>query len=208
MSLVKRGKTWHTHFFIDGQRFRQSLDTSDWREAQAREKELITQASQGKLAPVSQQFGRLAFGEAADRFLESRRLDLSEASQKKEKQVLVQPRRFFGAQTLQRITTENLVSFREWRVKAGVGPAIINMEMGVIRRMLKKAKRWHLVGAEIKPLREPRSIGRALAHPEKVKLLAKAKSRPGWHNARLAGILALNTTMRGLRDQKSALARR
>jgi integrase len=197
MSLVKRGKTWHTHFFIDGQRFRQSLDTSDWREAQAREKELITQASQGKLAPASQQFGRLAFGEAADRFLESRRLDLSEASQKKEKQVLVQPRRFFGAQTLHKITTENLVGFREWRVKAGVGPAIINMEMGVIRRMLKKAKRWHLVGAEIKPLREPRSIGRALAHSEKVKLLAKAKSRPEWHNARLAGILALNTTMRG-----------
>ena len=35
MSLVKRGKTWHTHFFVAGQRFRQSLDTSDWREAQA-----------------------------------------------------------------------------------------------------------------------------------------------------------------------------
>ncbi len=194
---VKRGKTWHTHFFVDGQRFRQSLDTSDWREAQAREKELITQASQGKLAPVSQQFGRLAFGEAAERFLEGRRLDLSDASQKKEKQLLVQPRRFFGAQTLQKITTENLVAFREWRVKAGVGPAIINMEMGVIRRMMKKAKRWHLVGAEIKSLREPRSIGKALAHSEKVKLLAKAKSRPEWHNARLAGILALNTTMRG-----------
>jgi hypothetical protein len=34
MSLKKRGKTWHTHFFVDGQRFRQSLETSDWREAQ------------------------------------------------------------------------------------------------------------------------------------------------------------------------------
>ena len=52
------------------------------------------------------------------------------------------------------------------------------MEMGVIRRMMKKAKRWPLVGAEIKPLREPRSIGRALAHSQKVKLLAKARSRP------------------------------
>jgi len=92
---------------------------------------------------------------------------------------------------------ENLVTFREWRVKAGVGPAIINMEMGVIRRMMKKARRWHLVGADIKPLREPRSIGRALSHSEKVKLLAKAKSRPEWHNARLAAVLALNTTMRG-----------
>jgi hypothetical protein len=38
MSLTKRGKTWHTHFYVGGQRFRQSLDTSDWREAQAQEK--------------------------------------------------------------------------------------------------------------------------------------------------------------------------
>jgi hypothetical protein len=29
MALVKRGKTWHTHFFVDGQRYRQSLDTTD-----------------------------------------------------------------------------------------------------------------------------------------------------------------------------------
>ena len=198
MSLIKRGKTWHTHFFVNGQRFRQSLDTSDWREAQAKEKELITHTSQGKIGPTGQQFGRLRFGEAADQFLDGRRLDLSEASQKKERQLLVQPRRFFGRHpALQKITSENLMTFREWRVKAEVGPAIINMELGVIRRLLKKAKRWHLVGGEIKPLREPRSIGKALSHSEKLRLLAKAKSRPEWQIARLAAILALNTTMRG-----------
>jgi len=197
MSLFKRNKTWHTDFFVDGQRFRQSLNTTDWREAQAREKALIAQATQGKLAPVTQQFARLAFGEAADKFLQSRQLDLCEASRKKERQLLVQPRRFFGAQSLSKITAENLSAYREWRVQTGVGPAIINMEMGVIRRLLKKAKRWHLVGSEIKPLREPRSIGRALSHSEKIKLLATANSRPEWQNARLAAILAFNTTMRG-----------
>lgn len=30
----------------------------------------------------------------------------------------------------------------EWRIQLGVGPAIIKMEMGVIRRILKRAKRW------------------------------------------------------------------
>jgi hypothetical protein len=45
MALTKRGRTWHTHFFIDGQRFRQSLGTTDWRDAQAREKELVALAS-------------------------------------------------------------------------------------------------------------------------------------------------------------------
>ena len=59
-------------FFLDGQRFRQSLETSDWREAQKKEKELITQASQGKLAAGSQQFAKLTFTEAAQKNLAER----------------------------------------------------------------------------------------------------------------------------------------
>ncbi len=50
MSLYKREKIYWTDFSVNGQRYRESLDTTDWREAQSREKELISQASQGKLA--------------------------------------------------------------------------------------------------------------------------------------------------------------
>ena len=117
MALYKRRKTWWADFSVHGQRYRVSLDTSDWREAQAKEKELVTQASQGRLAPSSQQFARLAFPQAAERYLEGRRLELSESSQKKERQLLVQPRRFFQATPLTRITTDNLLAYREWRVQ-------------------------------------------------------------------------------------------
>src|SRR5215471_16706821 len=72
MSLVKRGKTWHTHFFVDGQRFRQSLNTSDWREAQAKEKELIAAAKAGRLSATKQGFSRLTFREGAEQFLQDR----------------------------------------------------------------------------------------------------------------------------------------
>jgi len=44
VALKKRGSTWHTHFFVDGERFRKSLDTGDWREAQRKERELIAEA--------------------------------------------------------------------------------------------------------------------------------------------------------------------
>ena len=69
MALFRRNKTWWSDFSTNGQRYRQSLRTTDWREAQAGEKALITQASQGKLTPTSQQFARLAFSEALDRYL-------------------------------------------------------------------------------------------------------------------------------------------
>jgi integrase len=182
---------------VNGQRFRQSLKTTDWREAQSEEKKLIRQAEDGELAPAAKEFAKLAFHEAANRYLDGRQLELADASLKKERQLLVQPKRFFGRQCLHKLTTENLLAYREWRVKSGVGPAIINMEMGVIRRLLKKAKRWQFMGADVRPLKEPKAIGRALDHSEKARLLSTAKTRPEWQNARLAAILAFNTTMRG-----------
>ena len=90
MALIKRGKTWHSHFFVNGQRFRQSLETSDWREAQAKEKQLIAEASEGKLTHNSTTLARQPFGQAADDYVSARKLELAPASQAKEKQLLVQ----------------------------------------------------------------------------------------------------------------------
>src|SRR5713226_447687 len=197
MAIFRRGKWWWTDFSVNGARYRQPLRTKDWREALNREKELIADASTGKLAPTSQQFARLAFSEAADRYLESRRLELSERSLKKERQLLAEPCRVFASTPLTRVNSESLLSYREARAQKGAGPAYINMEMGAIRRILKRAKRWHVVASDLRPLKERRQVGRALTHEEKVRLLKMAESKPEWQNARLAQILALNTTMRG-----------
>ena len=197
MAIFKRGAIYWTDFSVNGQRFRQSLDTTDWREAQSEEKKRIAQAEQGKLSPTGQSFARLAFTEAVERYLDSRKLELSDRSLKKERQLLVQPSLFFAATTVARITTETLLAYRESRAKNGTGPAYINMEMGAIRRILKRAKRWHVVAEDIRPLKERHDIGRALAHEEKIRLLRVAGSRPEWLTARCAAILALNTTMRG-----------
>ncbi len=197
MSLFKRNKIWWTDFSVNGIRYRQSLDTTDWREAQANEKKLIADANAGKLAPACKKFSRLAFCEAADRYLEDRRLELCDRSFKKESQLLVQPRKFFAALPLRRIGPEDLLAYRRARAEKKAGPVYINMEMGVIRRILKRAKLWYLVADDVKPLKERRRTGRALAPEEKAWLTRLAESKPEWANVRLAQTLALNTTMRG-----------
>ena len=90
MALVKRGKTWHCDFVVNGQRFRESLETKDWREAQSKEKELIGQAMEGKISQTSTSLARQPFGQAADDYVTARKLELAPASQAKEKQLLVQ----------------------------------------------------------------------------------------------------------------------
>ena len=198
MALTKRGRTWHTHFFVDGQRFRQSLETSDWREAQAKEKTLIAAAKQGKLSASSEDFARLLFEDAAAKYLDDRFPELAPSSQQKERQLLVRLKERFRGKRLRDMTAEDILSYRQGRIASGVGPAITNMEVGVIRRILKRAKRWSVIADDIRPLKEPRSIGRALSYEQKVRLLYAADSNPEWQNARLAMTLALCTTMRGV----------
>jgi integrase len=70
------------------------------------------------------------------------------------------------------------------------------MEVGILRRILKRARRWHLFAEDIQPLPERRNVGRALQHAEKLRLLKIAASRPEWQIVSLAATLALNTTMR------------
>jgi integrase len=197
MALVKRGKTWHTHFVVNGQRFRQSLGTSDWREAQANEKQLIAEASEGKLTANSTALARLPFGQAADDYMSARKLELAPASQAKEKQLLVQLRIYFKQEPLKAITAKRITDYRTWRAEQGVGPATLNAELGILRRVMKRAKLWARVADDIRPLREPSTIGRALTEEDKQRLLKTAVMRPEWETAYLASILCLNTTARG-----------
>jgi integrase len=196
MSLYKRKNTWWTDFSIHGRRYRLSLDTTNWREAQAQEKDLISRASQNKLSASNADFSRLNFSEAADRYLVSRKIELSPASFAKEGFLLRKLKEYFQGQ-LNRVSLEDVLSYRNWRFEQNIGPATINMEIGCLRRILKRGKLWYPLADEIKPLKEPSTIGRVLTLQQKLHLLTVASQRPEWQTAYWAAILALNTTMRG-----------
>jgi integrase len=196
MSLYKRGKTWHTDFSVNGQRYRQSLDTTDWREAQSKEKDLITRASTGKLAPIAQQFSKLAFPEAADHYAADRLAQLAPRTVATERERLKPMRKFFALLPLTRVSSDSVRDYVSHRKAQGAANRTVNMELGILRRILKRAKRWHLLAEDVKPLPERHNVGRALQHSEKLELLKVAASRPEWQLARLAATLALNTTMR------------
>jgi len=197
MALFRRGSWWHTDFSVNGQRFRQSLDTKDWREARKREKELIAQAQAGKLSAAGQSFARLAFTEALERYLEDRAAHVVPSSHRSESDHAKPLREAFAATSVARISAESILAYIRERKGKAISNVTINMEIGILRRVLKRAKRWSLIADEIPRLPERRDIGRALAPDEKLRLLRIAASRPEWGTAYLASVLALNTTMRG-----------
>ena len=198
MALKKRGKTWHCHFVVNGQRFRQSLETTDWREAQAKEKELIAAASEGKLHQTSTTLARQPFGQAADDYVTARKLELAPASQAKEKQLLVQLRAYFKQEPLKAITAKRITEYRAWRAEQGVGPATLERGTG---HLAAHPEAGEALGACCRrytaPERADLPSGRALTEDDKQRLLKTAVMRPEWETAYLAAILCLNTTARG-----------
>ncbi len=205
MSLWKRGNWYWTDFSASGTRYRLPLGTKDPREAKRLEKEKIANAQTGKLTPSTVSFARQGFTEAAGRYLEERRHGLARASIRTEQERSRNPRAYFGTTPLNRITADNLREYVVWRKQqkplrgdaAEISNRTVNMEMAFTRRLLKRAKRLHIVADDLRPLPERRDIGRALTPDEKLRLLRAARLKPEWANAQLALTLALNTTMRG-----------
>jgi len=196
MALFRRNKTYWTDFSVNGVRYRMSLDTTDWREALSREKEKIAEAQAGKLTMAGQSFARLAFTEAVERFLADRLARIQPKTAQIEKERAGQLKKYFGATPVSRISTDSVLSYIAERKQAGTSNGTINRDLDVLRGVLKRAKRWHIMAEDIRPLPVRHNVGRALAHDEKLRLLKLAAAKPEWQNARLAAVLALNTTMR------------
>jgi integrase len=70
------------------------------------------------------------------------------------------------------------------------------MEVGLLRRILKRAKLWNRLADDVAMLPENPREARVLAPGEKATLSETARLRPEWVCARCAAILALNTTIR------------
>jgi len=197
MSLWKRGDWYWADFTVNGERFRVPLGTKDWRAAGHLEKERIAEAAEGKFTPKATSLARSNLADAIEPYLSTRNGFIAERSIRSERERLRQVSAHLGRLPLRRITVENIEAYIAHRREAGASNRTINMDVGALRRLLKKAKLWQRFSEEIKPLPQRSGMGRALSPKEKVRLIRVAKSKPHWDNARLAMTLALNTTMRG-----------
>ena len=84
-------------------------------------------------------------------------------------------------------------------MQAGVSGRTVNMETGVLRRMLKRAKVWNGISEDVKTLPERQgAVAKVLPAELKRKLFETAASRPEWMVAHCAAVLAVSTTCRGV----------
>jgi integrase len=195
--IRRRNKTYHCDFVVNGERYRQSLETTDRREAVQKERELIARARESKLASgKAAEFGRLPFRAAAEKYLAERPLTVQKETVGQERSRLRVLGGFFEPKRLDKITGDDIREYQARRLGMGKNRATVNLEVALLLRLLKRAKQRHLVLDDVKMLRVPKQPRQMLTAAEKQRVFETASSRPEWNTAYCAALLTANTSMR------------
>jgi integrase len=90
--------------------------------------------------------------------------------------------------------------FQAKRRLEGASNRTINMDVGALRRVLKRFKHWRRLEDDVKMLTESGAppVGRVLTTEEQVRLFTLAEQHPEWQHVYCAAVLAANTSMRGV----------
>jgi len=197
--IIKRKQHWHLDVVINGFRYREALHTTDGRKAKELEKDRVAAIKAGKgISKRGREFARMPFGEAADVFIEERKGQVSERTTRLEWERLKQLRAYFGTRPLKQIKADDIAAYQRKRRKT-VSGRTVNMEVGVLRQMMRRGTVWSLVAEDVKMDREgQKPIAQVLTAEEKKLLFATAASNPEWGVVYCAAVLAVSTTCRSV----------
>lgn len=193
--LHRRRGVWHYKLKISGR----------WKEFSTKTKAYQEARQVYQIAQNAQQTGQLPadrakhpFTKAADDWTQRRILaKKAENTLRMERERLKRLKEFFGARKLQAITAEDVQEYQLSRTQQ-VGPRTVNLEIKVLRMILKDAKCWAKISADYKPLKENKQgPGVALTAEQLRRLIETAARKPEWDAAYLGAWIAANTTMRG-----------
>jgi len=115
-----------------------------------------------------------------------------------EKERLVPLDKYFGDKPLLRFKAEGVTGYQTARLNAGISGRTVNMETGVLRRMLKRAKAWSAVSEDVKALPGRQGTVARFYRQTSSGCSLKAASKPEWMVVHCAAVLAVSTTCRGV----------
>ena len=195
MSLFKRWKWFWSDFTVDGRRRREPLKTTSWVDAKEKERQVIEDARR-HLLPARARLKQHLFL-AIDEYLADKKIRCRPRTIEFENERLSVVKKHFKDVPISAITADAISRYQSKRRDAGISNRTINMDVGVLSRVLDFHKCWRRLKGEVKFLPEHNAdIGRALTQDEQDRLLQVAASKSRWEPVYCAAIVAANTSMR------------
>lgn len=193
MSLYKRGDVWWYKFRFAGQMIRESSKSEsrtvakDAERARRRQlEESWNQIRKRSLPPL--------FSVAARDWLKTR-TGIAASTERSYKLCIAHLTAAFGKQLLCDISGADISDYQKARQRDGVSGRTCNIEVGVLRAILRRYRLWEMVAPDVDFLKENPSPGRALSTDDETVLLREAQ-RSRCRSLYPVVMLALNTGLR------------
>jgi integrase len=170
MSLYKRGNVWWFKFRFEGQVIRESANTTsktlarDAERARRRELERVVNGIAKRERPP-------LLSVAVQRWLDSR-AGLAPHTLTNYRLYAKGLTEYFGERLVSDIGEADIADLIRKRQQAGLKPRRINIELAVLRMVLRHFGVWDTVKGRIRPLREPHDVGRAISREDEERILA------------------------------------
>ena len=202
MTLYQRGKVWWYEFEFRGQRIRESSHSRTKSIAERIERERRRQLELG-VAGLEEVKRPSLFSVAMKAYLAERKPHWAEKTNELQEISYRHLEPHFSRLLITDIKGEHISRYQQAKLKEGASPRSINIDIALIRQLLKKHRRWANIQPDVKMLRERSDIGRALTADEQHRLLTACKKS---HSRSLypAVLLSLHT---GLRNGELRLLR-
>lgn len=135
------------------------------------------------------------FSLASEEWLEMKRPHLPPRSVRIEEANLKHLRPIFGGKLTTDIEPDDIARYQQKRLAEGASPKTVNLEVGMLRAILRKGRVWTAPQPDVKMLKTRDDVGRAISSDEERRLLeACLQSRS--RSLCPAVVLALSTRMR------------
>jgi integrase len=189
----KASRLWWYEFSFRGARIRESSGFASKTQAREAERKRRADLRQGFVG-LRRREPKL-FRIAAAEYLAIKRPTLSAGSYRIEKQSITHLLPHFGGRLTSDVEAADVARYQEARRSNGAANGTINLEVGTLRAILRRAGVWSLIQTDVRMLRERDDAGKALTEEEEKRLLAEclqSRSRALYP----AVVLALNTGLR------------
>jgi integrase len=202
MSIFKRGNVWWYEFAFQGQRIRQSSKSPVKAVCLQAERERRRELERGA-NNLEKAVKPKLFSGAVKAYLLEREAHWSPKTREMHSNSLRHLEPHFGKLLLSEIRGEQISRYQRARLKAGASNRTVNIEVNLLRLVLRKARLWSNIADDVTMLKERADVGRELSDDEVHRLLltCKASASRSLYPAVLASIHT------GLRSQELRLLR-
>jgi integrase len=202
MAVFKRGATYWYEFQFLGARVRESSHSRNKEtcERLMRERRRAMELAGGGLTKISRP---KLFGTATRAYLLEREPHWEPKTRLMHANSLAHLEPHFSKLTLSEISPALISRYQRARLKEKASPRSVNIEVALLRLVLRKAKFWHHIADDVHMLKERADIGRELSDDEVHRLLTACKASV----SRALYVAVLTSIHSGLRFSELRLLR-